>query len=371
MKIFTLSLGFTLLSTFMQAQNGTGIDAIIVEKYYVANAADSLNADNQGAVVPLVSGKSITYRVYLDMAAGYKFSLLKGNATHPLIIKTTTAFYNDPNNGVEIGAQSISATNIKKNTVLIDSWLTTGGVSAGKVGVLESEDTDGTLGNTQGILQNNPGGAYGSPINGSGGKDGLIVATPASPTTLGFGGAGTPSEIFDQTAGGTFSVTNGAMSILGGGLGFGSNNTILLGQFTTDGDFSFELNIQLIKPGGSTADEYVASNPTSTETLFPGLIYPSVVTGVNKINDLSSSTITIYPNPAKDEFTFSIKDTKASANNSYSIYDVTGHLIANKDLGKISGDFSETVNIAQYSSGLYFLTLSLDGIKSTKKIIKE
>ena len=131
MKISTITIGLMLLSSIIKAQTGVGLDAIIVEKYYVANAADATNSVNQSAVVPLIDGQSVTYRVYVDMAAGYKFSLLKGNSNHPLIIKTTTDFFNDPNNGVVLGAQATSTTNVRKNTVMIDSWLTTGGVAAG------------------------------------------------------------------------------------------------------------------------------------------------------------------------------------------------------------------------------------------------
>ena len=272
-KKIILGLGLALCGTFAKAQ--VGLEGIIVEKYYVANAADAANASNNGSLVPLVAGQSVTYRVYVDMATGWKFSLLKGNANHPLKITTSTAFYSDPSNGVEIGAQGISAANSKKNTVLIDTWLTAGGVSAGKVAVVEAEDTDGSNGNTQGILQNNPGGVYGLPINigttvNAGAKDGLIAGTAAVPTTLGFGGAGTPSEIFQDAVGGSFIVTNGAMSILGGGLGFGPNNKMLIGQFTTDGVFGFELNVQLINPSG-TAVEYVANNPQAGETVINGL----------------------------------------------------------------------------------------------------
>ena len=274
-KKLMFGLGLALSGYFAQAQ---GIDGIIVEKYYVANAADAANSAANSANPLLIAGQSVTYRVYVDMAAGWKFSLLKGNANHPLKIATTTAFYNDPNNGVEIGAQGISGANIKKNTVHMDSYLTTGGVSAGKVAVIEAEDTDGSLGNTQNILQNNPGGLYGLPINSGTGivastiaRDGLINGTAPVPTAVGFGGAGTPSDVFiDNAAVGTFSTTNGAMSALGGAFGFGPNNTMLLGQFTTDGVFTFELNIQLINPSG-TAVEYVASAPIAGETVFPGL----------------------------------------------------------------------------------------------------
>ena len=258
-----LGLGLALSASYAQAQ---GIDGIIVEKYYVPNAADIANATSNGATVPLTSN-SVSYRVYVDMAAGWKFSLLKGNSFHSLKINTSTQFYNDPNNGVVVGAQATSTLNVRKNTVMIDSWLTTGGTAVGKVGVIEAQDVDGSLGNAQSILANDPGGVYGAPINGTGAADGMINGTTSAPTVLGFG---TATDIFDQTPGGSFLVNNGAMAILGGALGYGPNNTMLLGQFTTDGVFTFELNIQLINPSG-TAVEYVANSPQAGETVYPGL----------------------------------------------------------------------------------------------------
>lgn len=371
MKISILAIGLTILSPYIKAQNGTGIDAIIVEKYYVANAADATNSINQGATVPLVSGQSVTYRVYVDMAAGYKFSLLKGNSNHPLIIKTTTDFFNDPNNGVVIGAQATSTLNVRKNTVMIDSWLTTGGVAAGRVGVIETEDTDGSIGNAQSILANNPSGTYGDPLNGTNGKDGMILGTTVAPTTLGFGSAGSASDIFDQSAGGTFSVTNGAMSALGGMLGYGPNNILLIGQFTTDGVFSFELNIQLIKPGGSVADEYVANNPQANETVFAGLTYPNGTVDVKEMTNGLTEEVYLQPNPVKNSFTISVKNTENSNNNYYSIYDMRGTLVAQNVIDSKNTDIKEVVDITNLTSGLYLVAVTTNGKTTTRKIIKE
>jgi len=368
-KKMILGLGLALSASYAQAQ---GLEGIIVEKYYVANAADAANSAANSANPLLVAGQSTTYRVYVDMATGWKFSLLKGNANHPLKISTTTAFYNDPNNGVEIGAQGISAANIKKNTVMMDSYLTTGGVSAGKVGVIEAEDTDGSLGNTQNILQNNPGGVYGLPINvgtaataSTVARDGLLAGTAAVPTALGFGGAGTPSDVFiDNAAVGTFSTTNGAMSILGGGLGFGPNNKILIGQFTTDGVFTFELNVQLINPSG-TAVEYVANTPQAGETVFAGLTLlaptPPVV-AIGGPSNLITGNVGTYTATATDAGTvtsvqFQVDGVNAGAaitgsvgaTYSYNYTGVTGthtiSLIAT-DNDLLTGTASKVVNVA-------------------------
>ena len=152
-----------------------GLEGIVVERYYMTNQADADNATNEGAVSPLAAGSTV-YRVYVDMAAGYKFSQLYGNAAHNLTVTTTTNFYNDPNYGVAVNPGSISQLNITRHTAMIDSWFATGGVCVGKAGVLKKDDSDGSLGNWNGVLANNPGGCVGLAINGSGSQDGFVTS---------------------------------------------------------------------------------------------------------------------------------------------------------------------------------------------------
>src|SRR5688500_8064994 len=101
MKKITLILALMSVVPFFNAQ---GLQGVVVEKYYLSNAADSTNTSNNGAVTEIHSG-SVTYVVFLDMAPGYKFVQMFGNSDamsnviHPFVITTTTDFYNDPNNG--------------------------------------------------------------------------------------------------------------------------------------------------------------------------------------------------------------------------------------------------------------------------------
>ena len=265
---FILGLGLAFIGSFAQAQ---GLEGIIVEKYYKANAADVADAAANGAVAPLTTN-SVTYRVYVDMAAGYKFMALYGNQNHTLKITSTSDFYNDPNSGVKWG-QDLGPANAKKHTSLLDSWMSVGGGATGKMAVLKSEDTDGSQGNTHGVLQNNPGGLFGLPINiGSttnlSAADGLINGSPIGQNALGFT---TEFDIFDQTAGNSFSTVNGGIAALGGAVGATASNMICIGQFTTDGVFGFELNIQLQNIATGAGELYVASNAQAGETVFADL----------------------------------------------------------------------------------------------------
>lgn len=240
-----------------------GLNGIVVEKFYQANAADVAGQES-GSSTPLTTS-SVTYRVYVDMAAGYKFNQIFAVPGNSLTVNTTTAFYNDPGYGVTTNPHTISQANNAKKTTALDSWFTTGGAVNGKSGVLKTEDTDGTFTNTNGLLTNNPGGCFGSPIQGSGAKDGYMPtqsspSTYAAPNALG-GFASIP--VLDATNGGSITITDGALAALGGIVGATSSNMVLIGQFTTTGQLSFALNVQIQNISTGAAENYYASNPPS------------------------------------------------------------------------------------------------------------
>jgi hypothetical protein len=82
----------------------------------------------------------------------------------------------------------------------------------------------------------------------------------------------------DQTNGGSIVLTNGSIAALGGVQGPTSSNMVLIGQFTTNGQFSFALNLQIQNIATGVAENYVSSNPTGAE--------------------LTNSTLTLVPNVA-------------------------------------------------------------------------
>lgn len=311
MKKALLLASLTLGSIFANAQ-AQGLEGIVVEKYYQTNALDSTNAADNGSSTVLRSG-SIAYRVFVDMAPGFKFIQMFGQSDltntpiHPWVIKTTTDFFNDPNNG-QVFPQSNSLNNTKKHLTLIDSYLATGGVCSGKMAVLKTDDTDGSIGNSNGVLTNNPGGVFGVAINSvvAGAQDGLMPGSPISPNALGLG---TQTDIFDQTAGSTFSVNDGAVAALGGAVGTTTNNSILIGQFTTNGILSFTFNIQISNTLTNVAEIYVPTALTTSENAIPALVYTSATTNTTtdvsiQENKLGSvNMLEIVPNPVSDNAT--------------------------------------------------------------------
>ncbi len=331
-KNIFLGLGLSLLMNTTFAQGG--LEGIVVERYYQTDATDGANASTNGAINALATG-TVVYRVYVDMAAGYKFSQLYGATTHDFKLNTTTNFYNDPNNGSTTNPAAISLTNAKKNTVLIDSWFTTGGVCAGKSGVLKSEDLDGTIGNTQGVLANNPGSCYGAPINGTNAQDGLVSSTSltaVNPNILGI--TSTQLNLLDQGTGNSFLSNNGAIAALGGIKGSNASNMVLVGQFTTNGVLSFEFNVQLISANG-TAENWVARNRTGSEYTSPSLIFnstpiagtvsaaASICTGTSKTLTLSGNDGAIQWQKSTTSSTLGFTDISGANASTYTAANVT------------------------------------------------
>jgi hypothetical protein len=368
MKKITL-LASLFFAVYSQAQNG--LEGIVVEKYYVSDAADSTDADANGAVYPLHVG-SVTYRVYADLLPGYNFIMSLGNQNHPFKVSTTTAFYNDPNYGVSV-YNGTSVNNTKKNTQLIDSYFTVGGVATGLMGVLKTEDTDGSIGNNQGVLANADATA-GTPINGVGAQDGLLPGTPIVPNVLGIT---SELDIFDQTAGNTFQTNNGSIAALalGGAQGATESNMVLLGQFTTDGIFSFEWNLQIgtLTPGESQI--YVGSNPVGAEIQDSSLIYtsyvePDTTTGIEEFLP-ENAEVAMYPNPTNDKLNITIYNYK-SANNqdTYTVSSLSGQILEQNKLGSCVGKLSKTLDMSSYESGVYFITLKIGDRQIVRQVIK-
>lgn len=225
----------------------SGFEGLIVEPYYVADEADAANTDGGPG---LTAGMKV-YRVYADMLPGYKLITVGGFPGFPMTIGTSTAFFNNEDRGEPWG-RNIPANNLDDNTVAIDSWLTFGAASNQHWGVLKSEDTDGSIiggpNNNDGLIANNAPWA-GTPLTES---DGLYSTGTAPPQLVFLGDAPT---CFDPGGSNNYTNDNFAWSILGGSEGPTVENRVLIGQFTTDGEFSFCLNLTVKIPADSICDD--------------------------------------------------------------------------------------------------------------------
>lgn len=267
MKNVITSLSLLLICFFANAQNG--LENIIVEKYYIADANDAA-ADQRGNL----KAGAVTYRIYADMLPGFRFQAAYGIPGHELKIATTTFFYNSEN-GSSV-ANDIALKDLSSNTLMLDSWLSVGAGCSGAFGLLKTaDDTSNTIVNTNKppVLQSANKEA-GIPIKE---RDGLKIASPQSVVTL-FGMEkdveifGNKSEVKNGTE---FVTTNGSWASFGGAIGPNADNKVLIAQLTTDGKLSFELNIQLGTPKGGV-ENYVAKNAMGKEVLLDCLSFPTI-----------------------------------------------------------------------------------------------
>ena len=267
--LITLFLSFLGLHAFSQ----DGLEGIFVERYYTSQAADNGDTLNSGN---LAVG-SVTYRIYVDLKPGFTFQAAFGSPQHPLFIKSTAPFFNHADAGTVI-ANILPERTLGRNISLLDSWLSVGAAGENHLAVPKAYDPDGI----DSLIKWSP-----LFLKAKEGKktislqqaDGMIrVENTPFPTlyqiepnlrTLG-----------SATLGQELVVENGAWASMGkGSMGADSltTNSVLIAQITTTGELSFELNLLIGAPNG-TSQRYVARNPDLGEWVHPDLIFsPSLL----------------------------------------------------------------------------------------------
>jgi len=268
--LFLITLG-----TSAYSQNG--LEKIIVEKIRVT--PEAVESDDS------LSENAISYRVFVDMAPEYEMQLVNPSPYHELIFETTTKFYNNADFGGTNSGEIIDAFITDAPALAFDSYITINGATKNKVGLLMKEDT--TDGKQDGLFT----------------KSYLPLITIGDDFSIPFG--------TDNYAG-KFSTNEGIYNVLGGEKGPSASNRVLIGQFTTDGIFSFELNIQIrtfdtnkvLNRIDAIVETYFAKNPLNEqEYLFPDLIYTSgphvsinIANPVNNANVPLNDTVSIEVN---------------------------------------------------------------------------
>ena len=239
------------IATSLQAQ----LNNVIIEKYYISDAhdatfvqyiTDEITGDTLNTFI-LEKG-SITYRVYIQLEPGYKLTKVYGDANHALKIASTENFFNQIGNGKSLG-KDIRSTDLKKNLVALDTWLSLGLASKSKYGLLKTDDTDGSIiggspHNIDTLIANNDP-AAGIPVTTS---DGLAdtVAAPKNWVNYPFDNSGNDSTIFGNLKLTKQFISYNAIIQNSGVIGAGAGNNVLIAQLTTKGEISFEINVQVI-----------------------------------------------------------------------------------------------------------------------------
>ena len=247
-----------------------GLEGIVVEKFYVSTKADN--------AAKLFSGDlpegSVTYRIYVDLKPGYRFQAAYGSPQHPLVIESTENFYNHLENG-NIQPNIIPERTYKKNIALLDSWLSAGACAEGHLGILKEYDdtiSDKLIGFEKGYFKGKKKSVPLYEVDGM--KRSAVLPVPTF----------FQMDFLSKVIGTTTSEKriysdNGAWEALGkGAVGADSlsTNCVLIAQLTTLGELSFELNLLIGAPNGSS-QKYVARNPITEESEWthPELIFNS------------------------------------------------------------------------------------------------
>ncbi len=261
---------FFTISISLQAQ----LEKVIVEKYYVSDDNDA--TDTAGGT--FVKPHSTTYRVYIDMAKGYKLTRIFGNASHELIISSDSIFFNRNYKTADgqTFAYNYNVLRFSEGTVPLDTWLTLGQVSQSNTsgntyfGVLKRSDKNGSIiggknndgGSASiqsGLLINNDTSA-GIPLTKADGMDTMGVY-PTGWFTNGIVDftTGNDSTIFGSIVKGNSFKSNNAVLTNNGVMGVNRDtNQVLVAQLTTQGKLSFELNVEIVDSSGKFTFDYVA-----------------------------------------------------------------------------------------------------------------
>jgi len=143
------------------------------------------------------------------------------------------------------------------------------------------------------------------------------------------------------------------------------NNAFANSPFTT-GNF---VNLNL---SGGTWDfrvQYFCNAVSQGQTPVYSFLIPSCRLGATP-QDILTSGITVYPNPAKSSATLSFS---AAAETGYSITvsDLTGRVFATEQGISLVGENARELNLSNLSAGVYFVTLNLAGSNTVTKLVVE
>jgi hypothetical protein len=309
------------------------------------------------------------------MLPGYKFQAAFGVPGHELRLETTTLFFNNEDRGAIF--PTFTKNQSRLHTVMADSWLSVGAACAGHFGILKTED-DGVNTNVNNFTPPVMQGAdpsCGIPIST---EDGLIQIAGRAPESVTTVGIDTIMAMFnnqnDGTNGPVFSTFNGSWASLNGSVGPDSlENKVIIAQMTTNGDFSFKLNIQIGTPTGGF-EQYVAENPVGNEIQIPSLIYNSTV--VTNLNDLihSNTTFRLYPNPTSNVSLVEIMPYSSSdpvgGSDVIEVFSLSGQKLFTKNVQRMNQAQNVELDFAGLEAGIYLVKINIGGVLTTKKVFK-
>lgn len=354
------------------------LERIVVECYYRADAQDAADTDGGS-----IAEGAITYRVYADLQEGYTVKAVFGNELNLLEISTSTEFFNNEDRGEETG-DAIDSGRLDENTVALDSWVTIGAASSTHKGLLKLNDTDGSVlfPNDLGLLANQPTETEFTPYlqDADGLFDFSVAAVSQSPgLDLSMFGDQNDGPLF--FVGGPDYVSSGDTWFVAEGVsGVDTMNHVLLGQFTTDGDFSFKFNIQVGIPDDPFTAQFVAELDENYQPSFSVYEHPELSQDNVVCNALPVSVaefqplnkfINAFPNPTDGLMTIEFRAPSSEQAPFYNLVDHLGRIVQQGRMAVQGASLHRVdLNVEGLDSGIYFLRVEHDGELGMKKLIK-
>ena len=94
---------------------------------------------------------------------------------------------------------------------------------------------------------------------------------------------------------------------------------------------------------------------------------PNSVVGINEIDN--NTSFSVYPNPSKGDFNINLNSQKAEML-TLTVNNIVGQTVMTKQV-RVAGQTNETISLAGFDKGVYFLTIDNNKEKQTVKLIVE
>ena len=150
------------------------------------------------------------------------------------------------------------------------------------------------------------------------------------------------------------------------------NNIILEPGFETEDGANVEMSIEPCESKQNQPKDSLADKKTENKILNEQFLTKSEDISVESENNSQfQDTFNIYPNPADNYIEISV-NVNCSKNNEIlkiSISDVSGKMCYNKQFNTVDNYFFGKINISNYPSGIYFITVTGNQFSETKKMI--
>lgn len=101
----------------------------------------------------------------------------------------------------------------------------------------------------------------------------------------------------------------------------------------------------------------------------PNFTIAANVTGLSEISGVNTLGMNVFPNPFENNFKLAVSALNSNLQTNVVITDVLGKVIKTESYNKVTM-LNESIDMSAFDSGVYFITVSNDGKKSTGRVVK-